>query len=208
MLVWLNARAEVDRQLGQPIKCARVRSRWNPTALCHTPLVERTLHTRRALAATLTAAAAIAAHGGPALMADPRWVATAALAAGSVTVAAAAAARGFRTCSSAPLPPAMWVTAATLLAAQLTTHGALILAGVHAGMGQAGVLALHASLALMVATLLHAADSWLSGRVLALASAFLSGLRQATGEFADRIEIPHPRPHAATSSPRAPPALA
>ena len=77
------------------------------------------MHTRRGLAATLTAGAAIAAHGGPALMADPRWMMTAAAAAVVVTAAAAAAARGFRSCTSAPLPPAMWVTAATLLAAQL-----------------------------------------------------------------------------------------
>lgn len=102
----------------------------------------------------------------------------------------------------------MWITAATLLTAQLATHGALIAAGVHAGMGPAGALALHASLALLVAVLLHAADSWLSVRVLALVSALLSALQQATGERAGRIEIPHPRPHAATSSPRAPPALA
>lgn len=163
------------------------------------------MHTRRVLAATLTAAAAIAAHGGPALMADPRWMMTAIAAAGAVTGAAAAATRGFRTCTSAPLPPAMWITAATLLAAQLATHGALIAAGVHAGMGQAGALALHASLALTVAVLLHAADSWLSGRVLALARALLSTLQIVTGERAGRIEIPHPLPHAATSSPRAPP---
>ena len=166
------------------------------------------MHTRRALAATLTAAGAIAAHGGPALMADPRWMMAAAGAAGAVTAAAAAATRGFRSCSSAPLPPAMWITAATLLAAQVATHGALIAADVHAGMGQAGALALHASLALVVAVLLHATDSWLSNRVLALARALLSTLAQVTAERAGRVEIPHPRPHAGGSSPRAPPAPA
>ena len=58
------------------------------------------MHTRRVLAATLTAAAAIAAHGGPALMADPAWIATAAALAVVLTLAGTGASRILR-----PAPP-------------------------------------------------------------------------------------------------------
>lgn len=169
--------------------------------------MQRTLFIRRTLAATLTAAAAIAAHGGPALLTHPAWMATAAALAVVLTLAGTGAGRILRSCSTAPAAPPVWITAGVLLGAQMAAHAALIAMGVHAGMGQAGTLALHAALALVVAILLHGTDAWLEARVRDLARALLDAVAAAPASPTP-ITVPRPRPYLAASSPRAPPTLA
>jgi hypothetical protein len=170
--------------------------------------VERTLFIRRALAATLTAAAALTAHGGPALILDPRWTIVAGGTALAVTALGATAARYLRTCTSAPDPPTVWVTAGVLLAAQMAAHCLLILGGVHSGVGVAGALALHASLALVVAVVIHATDSWLESQLTALARALAESLQTAVLRIPSASTIPRLGLHAAAAAPRAPPARA
>lgn len=170
--------------------------------------MERTLFIRRALAATLTAAAALAAHGGPAVMLDPRWTIVAGATALGVTALGAAAARYLRACTSAPEPPAVWVTAGVLLVAQMAAHCVLLLTGVHSGVGVAGALALHASLALVVAIVIHATDTWLEGQLTALARALTESLQAAVLHIPAAPAIPRLWLHAAAAPPRAPPARA
>jgi hypothetical protein len=170
--------------------------------------VERTLFIRRALAAALTAAAVLAAHGGPALILDPRWTVVAAATALAVTALGATAGRYLRACTSAPQPPAVWITAGVLLAAQMAAHCLLLLAGVHSGVGVAGALALHASLALVVAMVLHATDAWLGAQLTALARALAESLHAPVLRIPAAPAIPRLWLHAAAAAPRAPPARA
>jgi hypothetical protein len=175
----------------------------NPSGLCHTLLVQRTVFTRRAAAATLTAGTALAAHGGPALVLDPVWAAVAVLAALVVCLTVAAASRALAQVTTAPPPPPVWITAAILMAAQLLSHLALLEGGVHSGMAQSGALALHASVALLVALLLHHTDGALTRRLSALARALTESLVEV--HAADRPGSLKTRSSRRPSAPRAPP---
>ncbi len=167
--------------------------------------MERTLPIRRAFAATLTAAAAIAAHGGPALLRDPRWMLTAVTVAVVATGSIAVLARVARACTAAPPPPPVWVTAVVLLAAQAAAHLALVAGGVHSGSGQTGALALHATLALAVALVMHAADLWLGTRLRTLAAALVAQLASMVMRSPGRTISPRSRARGTRSAPRAPP---
>ncbi len=169
--------------------------------------MERTLFTRRVLAAALTVAAAIAAHGGAALLADPRWAAFAGLAAVGVVAAGVLFARAVRACISAPAPPPLWITAALLLAAQTAAHLALLAGGVHSGSAQAGTLALHVALALLVALLLHSGDAWLGQRLRTLAALLTPALTPAPRGNGRTVGLRSIALQAA-AAPRAPPAAA
>jgi 4-amino-4-deoxy-L-arabinose transferase-like glycosyltransferase len=109
--------------------------------------------------AALAAATAAVAHGGFAMLADPRW-AIAAL--GGAGVAALVMWRGWAlvarrgeiqdTASLAALIPAM-------LAAQTAAHLALLAAGAPAHPGAHGSLALHLALAVVAAVLVQLIDA-------------------------------------------------
>ena len=170
--------------------------------------MQRTLFIRRALAATLTTAAAIAAHGGPALILDPRWAIVAGATALAVTIVGATVGRYLRTCTVAPEPPAVWLTAAVLLAAQIAAHLLLVAAGVHSGVGVTGALALHATLALVVALVLHMTDSWVSSKLAAMAQTLADALGQAVAHIPATSTAPRRCLHPSAASPRAPPARA
>ncbi len=117
--------------------------------------------------AALAAATAAAAHGGFAMLADPRW-AIAAL--GGAGVAALVMWRGWAlvarrgqiqdTASLAALIPAM-------LAAQTAAHLALLAAGAPAHPGAHGSLALHLALAVVAAVLVQLIDVRTQRRALA-----------------------------------------
>lgn len=110
-----------------------------------------------------SAAAALLAHGGPALLVDPRWLAVAL--AGSVTAACGLAVTGGRILErharlmrleAGDLGPArasefgrapLSALMGGMLVCQAAAHLALGAGGVHAAGGQTGALALHAALA-------------------------------------------------------------
>jgi hypothetical protein len=117
--------------------------------------------------AALAAATAAIAHGGPAVLADPRWAAAAlggsGLAAlvmwrGWVLVARSGRVEG--TASLAALIPGM-------LAAQTAAHLALLGAGAPAHGGAPGSLAFHLALAVVAAILVHRIDTHTQRRAAA-----------------------------------------
>ena len=107
--------------------------------------------------ASIGAVAAVAAHGGPALASNPRWLLPALAAALACTWAcvwgAALAGRG-----TAARPWSPWTTAGVLLAAQTAAHLTLLELGVMPPTGHAGSVALHVVLALAAAALWSLAE--------------------------------------------------
>ena len=134
-----------------------------------------------------SAAAALVAHGGPALALDPRWLAVAL--AGSLAAAAGLAATGGRAVdrhvrlarlasgdlhaatatgyTRSPMP----VLLGAMLACQGAAHLALLAAGVHAAGGQSGSLALHAGLAALGAIAMYQLEGVLERLSVRLAAA-------------------------------------
>jgi hypothetical protein len=133
---------------------------------------------RLAAAAALGALAAVAAHGGPALLTDPRWTAPAVLAA---IVACWAAAAGIALAGRGVVlePGSVWATAGLLVCAQTAAHEALLAAGVMPATGQAGALGLHLALALAAALAFAAAERMLAGHARGVLARLLELLATA-----------------------------
>jgi hypothetical protein len=150
------------------------------------------------------AVAAIAAHGGPALATDPRWLVPALAAAAGCTWAVAAAmslaARGV-----APRPWSPWTTAGLLLIAQLAAHWTLFALGVMPAAGQAGSLALHVALALAAAAALSALQRLNLSRAHAVLRALLELLRVAVPPPQLPRSAARPAPALSPRRPRGPP---
>lgn len=122
--------------------------------------------------ASIGAVAAVAAHGGPALATDPRWLLPALAAALACTWAAAGATRlASHGAAARPLP--LWAIAGLLLAAQTAAHLALIRIGVMPAGGQSGAIALHLLLALLGALLWATTECALAGRAERVRRAWL-----------------------------------
>jgi hypothetical protein len=124
----------------------------------------RRLPALRVLAlASLSALAAVVAHGGPQLLTDPRWALPAGLAAVAAcwagATAVALAGRGL-----APRPGSVWATAGLLACGQTAAHAALLAVGVMPASGQAGAVALHLLLALAGALVVAAGERLLAAR--------------------------------------------
>jgi hypothetical protein len=134
-----------------------------------------------------SAAAALLAHGGPALLADPRWLALAIsgslLAACGLSITAGRAidrqAR-LRRIASGRLPPAgttvftrapLSALLGAMLLCQGAAHAALVAGGVHAAAGTGGTLALHAALAAVGALMVFGLESVLERLTASLADA-------------------------------------
>jgi hypothetical protein len=172
-----------------------------------------------------SAAAALLAHGGPALLVDPRWLAVAL--AGSLTAAAGltitgaraldrvasarSVARGDFSRSRAPgfRRAPMGALFAAMLVCQGAAHVALALAGVHAAAGTTGALALHCALAALGALVMFAMESVLerlTGRLEQAvwhAIARLTATAPALHPRADWLPVPALAP--AVVRPRGPP---
>jgi hypothetical protein len=145
------------------------------------------------------AVAAIAAHGGPALATDPRWLVPAvAAAAGCTWAVAAAASLAARGLAAQPWSP--WTTAGLLLTAQLSAHWALLALGVMPATGHTGSLALHVALALAAAAALSA----LQRLNLSRAQAVLRALLEFTQTAVPPPGLPRAACPAPTASPRRP----
>lgn len=165
--------------------------------------MQRTLYVRRLPVAALAAAAAIAAHGGPALLREPIWQLTIIATALGVCAMAALATRAAANLTLTARPSPFWVTAAAMLAVQLCAHQALMLTGVHSGAGTTGTLALHIVVAVLAAVLVHRESHHRASRLQALADALGSAVAAAPRPIVT-FEAP-PTLIVAPAAPRAPP---
>jgi len=168
--------------------------------------MQRTLYVRRLPVAALAAAAAIAAHGGPALLREPVWQLTIIATALGVCAMAALATRAAANLTLTARPSPFWVTAAAMLVVQLCAHQALVLTGVHSGAGTTGTLALHVAVALLAAVLVHRESHRRASRLQALADA-LRGVVAAASRAIPAVQAPRPL-IVAPAAPRAPPSAA
>lgn len=150
-----------------------------------------------------SAAAALLAHGGPALLADPRWLALAL--AGSLTAAAGLSITGARALARHAQaravaagdltratthgfqPAPLGVLAAAMVVCQGAAHVTLALGGVHAAAGTGGTLALHGGLAALGALVIHCAEGVLARMTASLA--------EAVGCAIERLRAPSPLLH-------------
>jgi hypothetical protein len=173
-----------------------------------------------------SAAAALLAHGGPALLIDPRWLAVAL--AGSLTAAAGLTVTGARALDRAASARSvargdfsrsradgfrrapMGALFAAMLVCQGAAHIALALGGVHAAAGTTGALALHGALAALGALLVYCMEGVLerlTGRleeVVRQAIARMAAAAPALHPRADWLPVPALAP--AAVRPRGPPA--
>lgn len=138
--------------------------------------MQRALFMRRLPIAALTAAAAIAAHGGPGLLRSPTWQAAVIATALLACAAAALTARLAGAVTFAPTPSPFWLTAAAMLAAQLAAHELLLQSSVHSGAGTTGTLALHVAVALIAAVVVHRGQTRTVRHLRALAAALRAQL--------------------------------
>ena len=172
-----------------------------------------------------SAAAALLAHGGPALLIDPRWFAVAL--AGSLTAAAGltitgaraldrvasarSVARGDFSRSHAPgfRRAPMGALFAAMLVCQGAAHVALAVGGVHAVAGTTGALALHGALAAVGALLVYAMESVLerlTGRLEEAVRHAIARLTAAAPALHPRADwLPIPVMASAAARPRGPP---
>jgi hypothetical protein len=161
-------------------------------------------HARGIALGAFGACAALVAHGGPALLADPRWALPATLAAATagwmVLGVQRIAGRG-----RAPRAASPATTAVTLLAAQLVAHLALGLAGVAPVVGQPGSLALHVLLGLVAAAAFCAWERAIGERVDAALRALLERLARVGRSRPPAVESPRLRPVLRLGRGRAPP---
>jgi hypothetical protein len=146
--------------------------------------------------ASLGAIAAIAAHGGPALVADPRWLVPA-LAAAAACSWAAVATSSLACRGAAVRPWSPWATAGLLLAAQTAAHFALLGLGIMPAAGHTGSIALHVVLAVTAAAVLSIAERTLAGRAQQVLRRLLELL--AAGTPGQPWPAPAPRPALAAS---------
>ena len=150
------------------------------------------------------AVAAIAAHGGPALATDPRWLVPAlAAAAGCTWMVAVAVSLAARGVAARPWSP--WTTAGLLLTAQLAAHWVLLALGVMPAAGQAGSLALHVALAVAAAAALSALERLNLWRAQAVLRALLALLRAAVSPPQIPRSAACPAPALSPRRPRGPP---
>jgi hypothetical protein len=156
--------------------------------------------------AGLSAAAAVAAHGGPAALAGGRPLLAALVGslialAGMGAILGSAAARRAQAMRiqrgdvlSATLDASPAVATSTLVAVMLVcqagAHVTLLLLGVRAHAGPPAPIALHAALALVGAGLLVAVERLLAGATRGLGAAIAA----AAALLADRPAAPSPRP--------------
>ncbi len=161
-------------------------------------------HARGIALGALGACAALVAHGGPALLADPRWSlpATAAAAIAGWMVLGVQFIAGRGRAPRAASPPS---TAVTLLAAQLAAHLALGLVGVAPVVGQPGSLALHLFLALVTAAAFCAWERAIGVRVDAAVRALLDRLARVRRPRPPAVASPRLRPVLRLGRGRAPP---
>jgi hypothetical protein len=173
-----------------------------------------------------SAAAALLAHGGPALLLDPRWLAVAL--AGSLTAAAGLTITGARALDRVASARAvaggdfsrrhaggfrrapLGVLFACMVVCQGAAHVALALGGVHAAAGTTGALALHGALAAVGALVVYAMEgvlARLTGRLEEAVRHAIARLTAAAPVLHARADWdPAPALAPATVRPRGPPA--